>query len=129
MKNIITLSAIAGCLAMLSFTYLKEANLDQQFIHTVYFWLDDDLSDADRAEFEQALMKLGTIPQIKKFYWGPPAPTEKREVIDDSYDYAINVHFENIESHNVYQAHDLHLEFLKQAPKWTKVQVYDNSIK
>lgn len=128
MKNIITLSAVACCLGMLSFTYLKEVSMNQKFVHTVYFWLDSDLSDADRAEFEQALAKLGTVPTIEKFYWGPPAPTIKRDVIDDSYDYAINVHFESIEAHNTYQDHTIHLEFLKQAPKWTKVQVYDNLI-
>lgn len=129
MKNFITLSVIACCLALLSFTYLKEINMNQPFIHTVYFWLDTDLTPSEIEEFEKALMTLGTIPTIKKYYWGPPAPTEKRPVIDDSYDYAINVHFESIEAHNIYQEHPLHLEFLKQAPKWTRVQVYDNLIR
>ena len=126
MKNLITLISMALCLGTFSFTTLKHSNEDQPLIHTVYFWLDADLSEDDIAEFEDGLVKLGTISTIDKYYWGKPAATEDRGVIDNSYSYAINVHFNSIQAHDTYQTHPKHLEFLKQAPKWTKVVVYDN---
>lgn len=129
MKNFVTLLTIAFCLGAFSFTYLKEPNMDKKFIHTVYFWLDQDLTPAEITEFTTALQTLGTIPTVDKFYWGPPAPTEKREVIDNTYDYAINVHFSSIQAHDTYQEHEIHLEFLKHADKWKSVKVFDNLIK
>ena len=128
MKNIITLLSLALCLGIFSFTTLKESNEEQPLIHTVFFWLDEELSEADITEFEAELVKLGTISTIDQYYWGKPAATEDRGVIDNSYSYAINVRFKSIQAHDTYQTHPKHLEFLKQAPKWTKVVVYDNEI-
>ena len=128
MKNLITLLSLALCLGIFSFTTLKDTEDDQALIHTVFFWLDEDLSEAEVAEFEEGLVKLGTISTIDKYYWGKPAATENRGVLDNSYSYAINVHFNSIQAHDTYQTHAEHLEFLKLAPMWTKVVVYDNEI-
>ena len=128
MKNIITFLSLALCLGIFSFTTLKESNEEQPLVHTVFFWLDKELSEADITEFEAELVNLGTISTIDQYYWGKPAATEARGVIDNSYSYAINVHFKSIQAHDTYQTHPKHLEFLKQAPKWTKVVVYDNEI-
>ena len=128
MKNLVILVSLALCLAIFSFTTLKEDHEEQALIHTVFFWLDSELSQAEIAEFEEGLVKLGTISTIDQYYWGKPAATENRGVIDNSYSYAINVHFNSIQAHDTYQTHAKHLEFLKQAPKWTKVVVYDNEV-
>ena len=128
MKNFVTLLSIAFCLGAFSFTYLKEPNMDQKFVHTVYFWLKADITPEEEAEFLNGLKSLGTIPTVEKFNWGPPAPTTKRDVIDNSYQYAINVQFASIQAHDTYQTHATHLEFIKQADKWTHVKVYDNLI-
>ena len=128
MKNLMTLIALAFCLGIFSFTCLKETEMEQPLIHTVFFWLDESLSESELLEFEQALRDLGTVPTIDKFHWGKPASTEKRDVVDNSYSYAINVHFKSNKAQKTYQDHPIHLEFLKQAPKWKKVIVYDNTI-
>lgn len=129
MKNLFTYLSIALCLGAFSFTYLKEAKDDQKMIHTVFFWLDENLSETEIAEFENALVELGTVPTIDQFSWGPPAPTENRDVVDSSYSYAISVHFSSLKAQKTYQDHPIHLKFLKQAPKWGKVIVYDNEVR
>ena len=128
MKNVLTIVGLALCLGIFSFTVLNDPMKDQPLIHTVFFWLDEDLTTEEIAVFEQALRDLGTVPSIDQFYWGPPASTEKRDVVENSYSYAINVHFKSLEAQKTYQDHPIHKEFLKQASKWTKVIVFDNAI-
>ncbi len=99
-------------------------------IHTVYFWLKEGINESDIKAFEKGLSDLGKCPQIQTFYWGPPAPTEDRNVIDNSYAYAINVHFASIADEAAYQTEPLHLKFIDDhKDKWSKVVVYDNLIK
>ncbi len=132
MKNFLTSTAIALCLGTFSFTCLKDPAMvnNEAMVHTVYFWLQEDISEEDKLAFEEAIQKLGTVPTIKHYYWGPPAPTEARGVVDNSYDYALNVFFEKLEDHDVYQTHPIHLDFIeKNQDKWTTVKVYDNNIK
>ena len=98
-------------------------------IHTVFFWLKEGTSQADRSFFEEGLQKLGTCPQIRTFHWGPPAGTEKRGVVDNSFDYAINVHFDNQEDHDQYQDEPIHHAFIKDHEAiWAKVEVHDNLV-
>ncbi len=97
-------------------------------IHTVYFWLTDDADDARTKAFEKALEDLSLVPSIDKFYWGVPAATEERGVIDSSYDYAINVFFDSLEDQLAYQVDPLHLKFVKENEAiFKKVIVYDNT--
>ena len=94
--------------------------------HTVFFWLRGDLSAAERAEFETALRTLLRIPGAERAVIGRPAATPKREVIDDSYDFALELDFATLEAQDVYQAHPIHLEFVDgQKAKWDGVRVYD----
>ncbi len=95
-------------------------------VHTVFFWLKPDLTDAQRAEFLTALKALGDIPNHTSFYLGTPAGVADRPVVDKTFDYSITCVFENLEAHNTYQAHPLHVAFLEQGkPKWVRSQVYD----
>ena len=99
-------------------------------IHTVYFWTKEGTSKEDLAAFEKGLVTLGTCPQIQTYYWGPPAPTEARGVIDNSYAYAINVHFATLEDEAAYQVEPIHLKFIEDHNAiWEKVVVYDNLVK
>ena len=101
---------------------------DITFIHTVFFWFSENPSEAQIAAFVKDVNTLGTIPTVATFFSGPPAGTP-REVVDNSYGYAINVHFESEEDHDIYQDHPIHHEFIKnQSHFWTKVQVYDNQV-
>lgn len=102
---------------------------DPTIIHTVYFWMTKESTEADKKHFEDGLRKMATIESVSKFYWGPPANTPKRDVIDDSYDYALNVLFDNLESQDLYQTDPIHLEFIETYKHlWARVQVYDNLV-
>jgi len=102
---------------------------DITFIHTVFFWMNDTVTGEERAEFEKGLNKLGTVPQIRNYFYGRPAGTD-REVVDNSWDYSWIVHFSSAEDQNTYQTHPIHLEFIKKyQPLWKEVKVYDTSLK
>ncbi len=95
-------------------------------IHSVYFWLKSELIPAQRAEFLTALQALKAVPSVKQFYLGKPAGVTPRPVVDLSFDYSITCVFDNVDGHNAYQVHPLHLAFVNTGkPLWTKVQIYD----
>ena len=99
-------------------------------IHTVFFWIKEGTSANENEAFEKGLVRLGTCPQIHNFYWGPPAPTEARGVVDNTYDYAINVHFKSLEDQAEYQKEPIHMKFIEDHKDlWGKVVVYDNTVK
>ncbi len=96
------------------------------FIHTVFFWLKDDVTQEQKAAFEKGLEKLGTVPLIRKFYYGKPAGTP-RDVVDNSWDYSWIVHFTSSTDQDIYQEHPVHLEFIDRYHNlWRKVKVFDS---
>lgn len=96
------------------------------FVHAVYFWLKQDLSNNERQEFLRRLKALATIESVHSCYIGEPAGT-RREVIDHSYSYALVVVFTDQQAHDVYQQHPIHDQFREHcAPFWERVQIYDS---
>ena len=94
--------------------------------HTVFFWLRADLSADDRAAFETGLRSLLGIPGATRAVIGRPAATPKREVIDDTYDWALELDFPTLADQDVYQAHPTHVAFVEaHRSKWDRVRVYD----
>ena len=95
-------------------------------IHTVIFWLKDNLNDGDRSKFFNGVERLGTIKSVEHNFIGTPANTAKRPVVDDSYDCALTVVLKSLEQHDAYQVDPFHLEFIKDcAHLWEKVQIFD----
>ncbi len=95
-------------------------------IHQVFFWLKNPGSVTDRKKLAEGLQKLSAIPQIKQLHIGFPASTEKREVVDNSWDVSELMFFDDLTAQKTYQDHPLHQEFIKQyAHLWEKVIVYD----
>jgi len=106
---------------------VKEGIKQTGLIHTVYFWLNDDVTEERKKEFEQALVDLSAVPSIDKFYWGKAAPTVTRDVVDNTYDYAINVFFESVEAEAAYQVDPIHKVFVEsQKAIFKVVKVYNN---
>lgn len=98
-------------------------------IHSVFFWLKEDLSDADQAAFRAGVESLRAVESIEKMYVGPVAPTEARGVVDNSYNLALIVHFSDVAGQDAYQIAPVHLKFVEDhKDKWTKVVVYDNLV-
>ncbi len=99
------------------------------FVHTVFFWMKEDLSDEEARFFEEGMEKLGKTPSILSYKWGKPAGTP-REVVDNSYSYAWIVDFASSEDQDAYQVDPVHLQFIEDCKDlWTKVQVYDTILK
>lgn len=103
---------------------------DAIFIHNVYFWLIDTASQEDRLQFESGLAELGQSSCTSAYFWGKPLELEKRDVVDDSYDYAATSFFDNLEQHDIYQSTDaVHSHFINSFKHlWKSVKVFDHRI-
>lgn len=102
---------------------------DSVFIHTVFFYFNEGVTEEERAKFEQELDKLAKCETIYKVWYGKAAGTD-REVVDNSYDYAWIVHFKNAADQDVYQHDPIHLAFIEACSSyWNRVQVYDSVVK
>ena len=98
-------------------------------IHSVYFWLEPNLSKQDIDKFWDGVSSLLTISSLKSGYVGVPADTEKRAIIDDTYDCALITLFENREAHDAYQVDPIHDKFRELSHLWDRAQIYDSQIK
>ncbi len=129
-----TLLFIAGCSLLLlpgQLTAQKSSdmkNFDPAFAHTVYFWLHNPDSEADRAAFEQSLKKfLSRSEYAKTNFIGTP-PKASRDVVDGSFTYSLIVTFESAGAQAAYQAEQPHLDFISESEHlWEKVIVYDST--
>jgi len=95
-------------------------------VHTVIFWLKNDLSDEERSTFFKEVATLATIPSVEDFHLGTPAQTPKRPVIDDSYDCAVTVVLQDLAAQDQYQIDPIHQEFIDTCSSfWERVVIYD----
>ena len=107
---------------------LSENKIDKTgFIHSVYFWLVNDITQAQRTDFiKNGMGKLKNCEHLTSIYIGPPAGTD-REVVDNTYDYAWICHFKDEAAHNAYQIDPLHLAFIeKYGDLFKEVKIYDS---
>lgn len=109
---------------------LKNASEDETgFIHTVFFWLNEGVEEKEKSDFvKNGLSKLLKVSSIYKGYVGPPA-LKTRDVVDNSYDFALVCHFKNAQDEEMYQNDPDHLKFIDDYKHlWKKVVVYDNLV-
>lgn len=93
--------------------------------HTVFFWLIPSTTSGERKQFEEGLRILCSDKNVRDHRVGGPAATN-REVVDNTYDYALVLHFESLGAHNAYQTSEAHDRFLNMCRHmWWRVQVYD----
>ena len=96
------------------------------FVHAVYFWLKDGLSDDDRATFVRGVTSLSRIETVQHGHVGLPADTN-RPVIERSYSYSLVLFFSDKAAHDAYQTHPVHDRFREQCSTfWRKVVIYDS---
>ncbi len=102
------------------------AESEPEFIHTVYFYAAEGLTEQRKTEFMTGLAKLAKTPSIQKVYYGPPAGTD-REIVDNNYFVAWICHFKSTKDHDAYQQDPIHLKFIEDYQDvWGKVLIYDN---
>jgi len=100
-----------------------------QLVHHVFFWLKNPGSENDRKLLIEGLNTLKGIKEVKQLLIGTPASTEKRDVVDNSFDVSELMYFDNTEGQNAYQVHSIHKAFVeKYSHLWEKVVVYDMQV-
>lgn len=119
-------------LLILTSTIMSSCNqsneiIEGNFIHSVYFWLENPDSETDRAAFETSLKKfINNSEFITSKHIGAPASTD-RGVIDNTYTYSLILTFKDKATQDKYQEEELHKTFIAESEKlWKKVLVYDS---
>lgn len=97
--------------------------------HTVYFYLNEDVTEEQKEDFEEGLQELLSIEEVFKFEIGVPGSTPERDVTDHSFGYSIFTWFETMENYEVYAEHPVHMDFIDEySHLWADVKVYDSEI-
>lgn len=127
MKKLLFLVALVGFTACGNTHQesVKNAELDQPFIHTAYFWFKDSVSQERIEAFYASAEKLREIDVVLALYAGKPANTT-RAIVERSYDYAVVVHLKDLDAHDQYQNDPIHLKTLADfSDLWEKVMITD----
>jgi hypothetical protein len=96
------------------------------FSHVVIFWTDpNDPQSADKL-MAGAEQYLRPIPGVKVFHIGRMVKSH-RPVVEQSYQVALNLVFENKQAQDEYQVHPMHVEFVEKVFKkvCNRCVVYD----
>ena len=97
----------------------------RMFSHVVIFWTDPSRPDAPDELIAAAKKHLESIPGIVHFHVGKMASSH-RDVVDQTYQVALNIQFQSKRAQDEYQEHPQHLEFVKQCkPVFAKLVIYD----
>lgn len=126
-RRVLLSGGLAAGASMAASTAASASPGEPSLIHHVFFWLKNPGSKADRDRLIAGLNTLRAVEVIQQFHIGVPASTEKRDVVDNSYDVSELMVFRNVEDQKRYQDHPLHLQFVKDCSHlWRKVVVYDS---
>jgi Stress responsive A/B Barrel Domain len=124
---------VSSALLLAGATALGASNIASssptKVIHHVFFWLKKSGNQADKDLLIEGLRTLSAVREVKRLVIGTPASTEKREVVDNSYDVSELMYFDSLEAQAHYQADPIHTAFVdKYSHLWEKVVVYDMSV-
>ncbi|MCX2739916.1 Dabb family protein [Pontibacter anaerobius] len=121
-----TFLSFAGMLGALPLMGSMHKKPKGDFVHHVYFWLNNPDSEEDKAKLIEGLNTLKAIKEIRLARIGVPASTN-RDVIERGYAVSWLLFFDNLEQQEVYQKHPIHLKFVENySHLWSKVIVYDS---
>ena len=96
------------------------------FSHVVIFWTDPANSSAPDELLAGMERYLRPIPGALHFHIGKMVPSH-RDVVDQSYQVALNLTFPDKAAEAAYQVHSLHLEFVEKCfkPNCARAVIYD----
>jgi len=103
----------------------KKDKFKSGFIHMVFFWLKDT-SDAAVTDFIRVTREfVDQVEEVNAYRVGRPAPTN-RDVVENTYAVSLVVEFDSMQEHDIYQAHQAHLDYIKNyQDRWETVRVFD----
>ena len=96
------------------------------FSHVVIFWTKPEVANATENLLAGAEEYLKDIPGVRHYHCGAMAGSH-RDVVDQTYQVALNLVFDDLVTQDVYQEHPRHLEFVEKVfkPNCARVVVYD----
>ncbi len=96
------------------------------FSHVVIFWTKPEIPNAADQLLAGAEKYLRPIPGVRSFHVGKMARSH-RDVVDQSYQVALNLVFDTKQQQDNYQVHPLHIDFVEKVfkPCCARVVVYD----
>lgn len=98
----------------------------KQLVHHVFFWLKNPDSIEDRDKLVEGVKTLSKIETIRRLHVGVLASTEKRAVVDTSWQVSELMFFDDTAGQKIYQDHPIHVAFIeKYGHLWERVLVYD----
>ncbi|MFZ6025185.1 MAG: Dabb family protein [Bacteroidota bacterium] len=125
-RNFIEQATVLGAGALVTTNPHSFTLQSKVLLHHVFFWLKQPGSETDRKKLVEGLLTLKAISTIKQLHIGYPASTEKREVVDNSWDVSELMFFDDLAGQKVYQDHPIHQAFIQNySHLWVKVIVYD----
>jgi hypothetical protein len=125
-KFLATAATLTAGTAAASALPIQTSKEKKQLVHHVFFWLKNPDSVADRDKLVEGVKTLAKIETIRKLHVGVLASTEKRDVVDTSWQVSELMFFDDTAGQKVYQDHPIHQAFIKNyGHLWAKVVVYD----
>jgi len=128
-RKFLTAAAAAGAgsaVAFMPFAAQAASAAKTPLAHHVFFWLKNPDSKEDRDKLVEGVKTLKNIPTVKELHVGILADTEKRDVVDASWQVSELMFFTDLAGQATYQNHPIHLDFIKNyGHLWAKVVVYD----
>ena len=74
-----------------------ETVIMKRVIHHVFFWLKDPSSKDNLKQLIAGLQTLKDIKTVQQLYIGTPAPTENRDVVDNTYHASELIFFNSVD--------------------------------
>ena len=125
-RTFITGLAAMGAGSAIASTPFTATQKKEPVVHHVFFWLKNPNSTEDRDKLIEGVKTLYKIEGIRELHVGTLANTEKRDVVDASWQVSELIFFYDLAGQRAYQSHPVHLDFIKNyGHLWQKVVVYD----
>ncbi len=96
------------------------------FSHVVIFWTKPEIANATDLLVEGMEKYLRPIPGVRLFHVGKMVKSP-RDVVEQSYQAALNLTFDTKQAQDDYQVHPSHLEFVEKVfkPNCARAVIYD----
>ena len=124
-KFIVTAATLSAATAVSAMPFISNLKT-KQVAHHVFFWLKNPESTEDRDKLVEGVKTLAKIETVRELHVGVLASTEKRDVVDTTWQVSELMFFDDLAGQSTYQTHPVHLDFIKNyGHLWAKVLVYD----
>ena len=125
-RKFIALATIMGAGVAVAASPSKAGQNKKSLAHHALFWLKNPDSKEDRDKLVEGVKTLAKIETVQEIHIGVLANTEKRDVVDASWQVSELIFFNDLAGQSTYQTHRIHLDFVKNySHLWQKVVVYD----